>query len=114
MKICEMEDWDSPIIKTITLTQDVGVASYSLQVRKFIPQPGDSLERTWNTAVGVKAHPCAPYALANMRETSKLFVNFVDTHIKTFIDHYISKQDPLLFTTYQMAFKHSRLSAVCF
>ncbi|KAF5648101.1 hypothetical protein F52700_1316 [Fusarium sp. NRRL 52700] len=112
MKICEMEDWDSPIIKTITLTQDVGNASYSLQVRKFIPQPGDSLERTWNTADGVKAHPCAPYALANMRETSKVFVNFVDTHIKTFIDHYISKEDPLLFTTYEMAFKHSRLSAI--
>ncbi|KAJ4313574.1 hypothetical protein N0V84_009331 [Fusarium piperis] len=47
-----------------------------------------------------------------MRETAKVFVNFVDNHIETFIDHYINKDDPLLCRTYQMAFDHSRSTRI--
>ncbi|KAJ2995556.1 hypothetical protein NUW58_g1238 [Xylaria curta] len=112
MKICEIEEWKSPSTKTITLTQDVGHASFNLQVREFIPLPGDSLVRSWNAADGVRSHPCAPYAIANMRETGQVFIDFVDTHIQTFLDYHIDKDDPLLTKTYQMAFDHSRSSQV--
>lgn len=112
MKIREIEEWNSPIIKTITLTQDVGHASYSLQVREFVPLPGDSIVRSWNTPGDVRSHPCAPYAIANMREASKVFLDFVNTHMETFLDHYINKDDTLMSKTYQMALNHSRSSQV--
>lgn len=112
MKIREIEEWNSPIIKTVTLTQDVGHASYSLQVREFVPLPGDSIARSWNTPSGVRSHPCAPYAIANMRGASKVFLDFVNTHMETFLDHYISKDDTLMSKTYQMALNHSRSSQV--
>ena len=113
MRICEIEEWNSPVIKTIELTQDVGHASYSLQVRDFVPGPGDSLIRTWNSPDGVSSHPCAPYAIANMQDASKVFVDFVSTHIGPFLDYYIDKTDALLQKTYQMALDHSRAAEVC-
>ncbi|KAI0109121.1 hypothetical protein GGR51DRAFT_512806 [Nemania sp. FL0031] len=112
MKICEIEDWASDGIKTITLTQDVGNASYNLQVREFTPLPGDSLVRAWNVTGGVRSHPCAPYAIQNMRETCQTFISFVDRYMETYIEHYIDGNDPLLSKTYQMALGHSRSSQV--
>ncbi|KAI0380510.1 hypothetical protein F5Y04DRAFT_257539 [Hypomontagnella monticulosa] len=112
MNICEIEAWTSPVIKTITLTQDIGDASYTLKVREFFPLPGDSLIRTWNSPDGIKSHPCAPYAIANMGETSKTFVDFVTTHTKTFLKHYIGQEDVLLRRTYRMAYDHSRSSKI--
>lgn len=112
MKIVEIDDWQSEEIKTITLTQDVGGAQYSLQVRKFTPREGDSLARAWNSKDGTKSHLCAHYAIADMRAASEVLVRFVDSNIGTFIAHYISNIDRLMTRTYELAHRGSLHAAV--
>jgi hypothetical protein len=103
MKIVEIDAWKSDDVKTITLTQDVGGAEYSLQVKEFLPLEGDALARTWNSRDGTRSHPCAPYAIADMRAMGEVLVKFVDSNIGTFISHYINKNDRLMYQTYEMA-----------
>jgi hypothetical protein len=112
MKIVEIDAWQSDEIKTITLTQDVGRATYDLQVREFIPLEGDALARAWNSEDGTRSHPCTPYAIANMSAMGDVLVNFVDNNVSTFISHYIDKSDELMCRTYKMAHHTSLHSEV--
>lgn len=107
MKIVDITSWSAPDIKTISLTQDVGGLSYQIQVCEFIPMDGDSLERKWVTNGVRKAHPCAPYAIVNMKQAGEMMIEFVDSAIEPSIQHYINGSDRLLNDTYAMALKHS-------
>ena len=113
MKIIEITKWRSQEIKTIALTQDVGGASYQLQVREFIPEADDSLSRSWTSNGTRKYHPCAPYAIVNMQEAGYELVRFVDNHISGSIEHYIDETDKLLRDTYAMAYRYSQIAEVC-
>jgi hypothetical protein len=110
MKIVEIKEWALSDVKKIELTQDVGDATYEVHVRKFIPVEGDSLERKWTTNGKQRSHPCATYAIANMKETGKQMLKFVDENINTAIEHYIGDSDELLQETYRMAYKHSEIA----
>lgn len=107
MKIVEIQEWESPDVKTIELTQDVGGASYKVNVRKFIPVEGDSLERKWTTNGERRSYRCATYAIVNMKETGQQMLKFVEDNITTAIAYYIGDSDELLRETYSMAYKHS-------
>jgi len=107
------EGWRTPELKTITLTQDVGVAriaTYQLHVREFIPIPGDSLVRSWHSKHGLRSHACTPYAIADVDLASQTIVEFVDKHIGTFIEFYIDESDKLMRNTYVMAYRHSKMA----
>jgi hypothetical protein len=108
MEIEDIKEWKSGDLKIITVTQDVGSASYNLQVREFLPIEGDSLNRVWNSRNGQKHHPCTPYAIANMRQMSRVIDQFVDDNIETFIDYYIDRTDKLMYSTYKTAYQYSR------
>jgi hypothetical protein len=103
MRIIEIDAWQSDEIKTIALTQDVGGAQYSLQVREFKAIEGDALARSWNGKGGTRSHPCTPFAIADMRATGNSLVKFVDSNVETFISHYIDWNDKLMRHTYEMA-----------
>jgi hypothetical protein len=112
MKIVEIDQWRSPEIKTITLTQDVGGAKYDLQVREFVPIEGDALNRAWKTNGILKAHACTPYAIANMAQTGHEIARFADNQIGIFIEFYINKADKLMWSTYSMAYRYSGIMEV--
>jgi hypothetical protein len=113
MKIVEIDQWQSPEIRTITLTQDIG-ATYNLHVRKFDPVEGDSLNRAWKLNGTEKAHACTPWAIANMTQTGHQIALFAENHIRTFINFYIKKTDKLMWETYNMAHQYSRTAEVTF
>jgi len=112
MEIVEIVDWASDEIRTITLTQDIGDSSYDIQVREFNPVLGDSLDRSWNSASKVHSHPCAPYAIHNMKETADVISKFVDANTETFISHYVDREEDLLWNTYWKAYDHIRETRV--
>lgn len=114
MKVVEIQDWRSSEIKTITLTQDVGGATYNLQVREFIPVEGDSLCRGWKTKGVEKRHACTPFAIANMAQTGLQMATFAEQNIDKFIKYYIDKTDKLMWNTYCMAYRYSHVVEVCF
>jgi hypothetical protein len=112
MEMAEVEQWASSEIKIITLTHDIGNASYDIKVRQFVPMEGDSLERSWNSSSGPRSHPCTPYAIASMKETASTISQFVDQNIKNFVSHYVDKNEKLLHKTYMAAYHHSYSSPV--
>jgi hypothetical protein len=112
MEVTDIKDWASSEIKTITITQGVAGNSYDIQVRQFVPQDGDALERRWKTDGVEQSFPCAPYGIANMKETGKMLAGYADRTIKSSIEFYVSKQEPLLYRTYSMAYSHSQSAEV--
>ncbi|KAK1832991.1 hypothetical protein QBC39DRAFT_403358 [Podospora conica] len=111
MKIVNITRWANPEVKTIYVTQDVAGLSYSLRVRQFILEPGDSDRRTWKTRGREMFYKCNNYAIEDMEQTGRDVVQFADNSIKGFIDHYIDKSDPLLHQTYLMALRYTDTDA---
>lgn len=109
MQMIEIQDWQSPEVRTITLTQDIGDATYDLRVRQFIPKEGDALERAWNSRTPQRPFPCAPYAIASMKETAQLLCNFVDRNIGVFVEYYTDETDKLIRNTYVMAYRYAHI-----
>ncbi|KAJ8130806.1 hypothetical protein O1611_g2822 [Lasiodiplodia mahajangana] len=107
MKPIDIKNWASSEVRTIWVTQDVAGLKYPLRVRKFIPIPGDSLQRNWSTNGVEKHYDCTNYAIENMLEAGRDLEKFVDGSIALSIDYYIDKSDWLLHQTYHMALKHS-------
>lgn len=114
MKVVEIDEWRSSEIKTVTLTQDVGDATYELQVREFVPVEGDSLFRAWRTKGVEKKHAVTNYAISNMAQTGLLFAAFAEKNIGAFIKFYIDRNDTLMWNTYCMAYKYSFTVEVSF
>ena len=112
MKIVEIGEWQSPQLRKVDITQDVGGQFYQVEARKFIPRFGDSLERKWSTNGSQQAYQCAPYAIANMEETSTKLEDFVTSTLVSSIEHYIDESDSLLRQTYVMAEKFSHFAKV--
>ena len=112
MKIVEIGEWQSPQLKKVDITQDVGGQFYQVEARRFIPRFGDSLERKWTTNGSQMAYQCTPYAIANMEETSTKLENFVKSTLLSSVEHYIDETDSLLRQTYVMAEKLSHFAKV--
>ncbi|XXG99228.1 hypothetical protein Hte_005565 [Hypoxylon texense] len=107
MTISEIQQWATTDVKTIVLTQDIGGACYSLRVREFVPLEGDALDRTWSSGLGKFSHPCAPYAIENMRETCPIISKYVDDNVMNYVAYWIDRTDTLLRKTYEMAYEYS-------
>jgi hypothetical protein len=112
MKIVEISEWRSPEIKTIEVTQDLGGASYKLQVREFVQVDGDALARSWVTGGVTKYYECPPYAIVNMQQAGVEYMQYVDNNIATAIESEIDETNKLLWNTYSMAFRYSVFAQV--
>lgn len=111
MTIVDIAKWRSQEIKTIRVTQDVADTSYQLQVREFVPEPEDALERTWKTNKIKRSYKCTPFAIANMEESSAELKSFVERTVGESISHYTNKTDQtdkLLRDSYDMAYTYSQ------
>jgi len=107
MNIVNIKNWANPDVKVIYVTQDVAGLFYPLRVREFVPDAGDSLQRTWKTRGMQMYYQCRNYAIEDMEQTGQAMVSFVDSNIASFIDHYIDKSDCLLHQTYLTALEYS-------
>jgi hypothetical protein len=112
MDVIDIKTWASEEIKTIRITQDVTGNSYDLQVRRFVPQLGDSMQRRWKSNGIDQSFECAPYGIADMKQAGKLLTEYADRTLESSIEFYISKDEPLLYKTYRMAYYHSQHAEV--
>jgi hypothetical protein len=115
MEIREIDDWASPEVKTIYITQDVGGPArlwFPLVVRRFVPQPGDALSRNWSTNGVPRNHPCAQYAVASMGDTVPLLMEYVRGQVATAINFYVPRDDDLLHSTYKVAYWYAQTADV--
>ncbi|KDN62222.1 hypothetical protein CSUB01_02451 [Colletotrichum sublineola] len=113
-----INNWASSEVKTIRLWEGYTPADMCVQlhVRKFIPQPGDKLERTW-VAKGVKKSVAIPtYAITNLDEAQAAYEDYIKRGVvgcfKSVIESVISVQmgvrDQLIYNTYLKAWELSQ------
>jgi hypothetical protein len=114
MEIRDITEWASPVIKTIRVSHGFGKASYTLEVRQFIPIEGDSLEEQWSDRGIMKKHKLPPFAIADMRKAVITLRRYVDESILDFIGDGIDYENPLILKTYRMAYKHALNAPVRF
>jgi hypothetical protein len=110
MEMKDITDWMSPLIKTIEITQDFGDTKYQLEVKRFIPAAGDSLEEVWCDAGVKKSQIISPYAIADMRKSVIVLEKFVNDSVATYVKNIIDPNDTLMWNTFAMACKHATVS----
>jgi hypothetical protein len=114
MELLDIQNWASPTIKTVTITQDVFDSRYPLKVKRFIPEKGDAIERRWKTNGVEQSFKCEPYAIADMAEAGQTLSQFADDSLEPSIRFYIGGTNNLLSQTYSMAYKYSSIAEVCY
>jgi hypothetical protein len=110
----EISQWKSSKVKTIFLTQNLCDGALKVQVKEFVPLPGDVLEREWaDRQSGLKKKRSVPrYAIANMKATSFVIQQYVDKSVELLVKRLLCDSGPLIFQTYLMALKLSGTAEV--
>lgn len=115
MDLVDITNWAADEVRTIEVTQVFLDAPYKLEVKRFIPVEGDLVTEVWTDAKGVvRTHDIPPYALANMEKAAQTIQKFFDDSIGTYITAVVGQLDPLLWSTYMLAFKHAAQANVSF
>jgi hypothetical protein len=111
MEVVDLTGWASPQIKTIEISQGFGT-SYKIEVRQFIPVEGDLVHELWSHNGVMKYHKTPEWAIADMAKTSEIMKKSAKEDIASYIQHLIEPSDSLLWSTYWMAFEHSKTAPV--
>lgn len=95
-----IQKWASPEIKVIHVSAGFSTSCIELQVRKFIPQDGDKLERTWVVQGMKKSVSIPPYALTDLEATKSTYSTHIQDIMTDTIRHVLKCNDGLLCETY--------------
>ncbi|KAL2759209.1 hypothetical protein ACRALDRAFT_1062235 [Sodiomyces alcalophilus JCM 7366] len=105
-------NWASPEEKWIKLSEGLTPTSVELRVRKFIPQEGDRLDRSWVHQGVRRSVPIPPYAIVDLGEAQEAYSEYIKTATSsTFvsvIDSVIGTDRNLLWRTYYLAWRLSQ------
>ncbi|KAL2023444.1 hypothetical protein VTK56DRAFT_2440 [Thermocarpiscus australiensis] len=103
--IDDIRSWESSQVRIVHVTEGYTGRSVRLQVRRFQPQEGDKLERSW-VSNGVKQSiSIPPYAIVNMEDTRAAFDQYIKHGLLDCCNHLLGSRDKLLWRTYFLAMK---------
>ncbi|KAH7035126.1 uncharacterized protein B0I36DRAFT_360550 [Microdochium trichocladiopsis] len=100
--------WESPDTKFVRVTEGYTKHNILLRVRRFVPQDGDSLSRTW-VANGLKREVRIPaYAIVNLDEAKNAYDDYIKSGYYECCKSILKSKAKLLHATYLMAIKASQ------
>ncbi|KAF5019386.1 hypothetical protein F66182_8616 [Fusarium sp. NRRL 66182] len=111
-----IQNWASEELRTIYLSEGLSSKCVKVEVRRFIPQPGDKLERTWDYKGAKRSVKIPPYAMVNLEEVKKAYLDHIQVSMKDAFARLLGPRDGLLFQTYGRAwrmYQDSSTSAEC-
>jgi hypothetical protein len=103
-KLTDISDWNSSNTRNILTTEDFSSVPLELEVREFVPQKGDVVERHWHTDSGLRKSvkiPC--YAIADMNKAQKAYVDYINKGGAEFFEGCLRDKNRLLRKTYSAA-----------
>ncbi|KAI1849908.1 hypothetical protein JX265_013495 [Neoarthrinium moseri] len=104
----EPHNWTSDQPRTIKLTLGLIDEPFEFRVRKFKPEPGDVLNRTWSYNGMTYETRIAPYAMENTDRARRVLFNHITANANAAIENYA--RDPqlhdLVGQTYKAAWDH--------
>jgi hypothetical protein len=105
MKLTNISEWKSPITRNILTTEGFTSDPLELEVREFVPQKGDELERHWYIPGGIRKSVKVPcYAIADINTAQKAYTDYINRSGAEFIKGCLDNRDELLKRTYSAAF----------
>jgi hypothetical protein len=103
MKLRDISEWSDTRIRTIKVMSDVCDIPLELSVRKFIPIPEDSLQKSWMDGKVKKFKETTPYAIVNMSATVKEMREYINRHVFRCMEFWLKNRDPWIQETYKFA-----------
>ncbi len=102
----EIGNWETPELKSILVTEGYTGQSVQLTVRRFKPQDGDKLSRSWVSADGTnKSVNIPPYAIVNLEAAKVAFNQYIKHGLVECCNTLVDRKDPILWKTYSLALR---------
>jgi hypothetical protein len=108
MKMADVMEWESPEIKFIEVSHGFCQDPIKLEVRKFVPEVGDVLERKWVDGQVRKTKRVEPYAIVNMTRAAQEVRRYISENVHSCLITFLEDHDRLVRETYLLAYKQSR------
>ncbi|KAK7941111.1 uncharacterized protein PG986_013498 [Apiospora aurea] len=101
----DISNWASFETRNVGVTEGYTHQPVVLRVRQFVPQEGDSLERTW-VYNGVRRSVKIPaFAIVNLEEARSAYEDHLTRSVKDFCRNVVSSKHKLIWGTYAAALK---------
>ncbi|KAJ2970781.1 hypothetical protein NUW58_g9594 [Xylaria curta] len=108
----DISHWASTETRKVRVTEGYTENAVELRVRQFVPQEGDSLERSW-VYNGVRKRVTIPaYAIVNLEEAKNAYSSYISRSLPECCRKILLGKDRLLGATYAMALRTTRDPAV--
>lgn len=105
----DISNWASTETRNVKVTEGYTEYAVELRVRQFVPQEGDSLERSWVSKEGVRKRVVIPaYAIVNLEEAKGAYSNYISKSLPECCKKILGGKDKLLVATYWAALKATR------
>lgn len=99
----EIKRWASTDVKVIRICEGYSEHGMLFKVRKFIPEKGDKLERTWDYRGTKMSARVPPYALVDMEEGKAICDQYINDNLGSAFKVILGPQNGILMATYQQA-----------
>ncbi|RWA14783.1 hypothetical protein EKO27_g359 [Xylaria grammica] len=104
----DISHWASTETRKVRVTEGYTKDAVELRVRQFVPQDGDSLERSW-VHDGVKKRVIIPaYAIVNLEEAKSAYSSYISCSFVECCKKILFGKDKLLWATYGAALRVTR------
>lgn len=103
-----ISSWASDEIKVIKVSEGYTSRPVELRVRRFVPQDGDKLDRSWVVNGVKKSVAIPPYAIVDLDAARKAYAEHIERGIVECFKAVLRPGDGLLWRTYAMAWKMSQ------
>ncbi len=104
----DISHWASTETRKVKVTEGYTRDTVELRVRQFVPQDGDSLERSW-VHDGVRKRVMIPaYAIVNLEEAKSAYSAYINSSFVECCRKVLLGKDKLLLATYGAALKVTR------
>ncbi|KAK3328841.1 hypothetical protein B0H66DRAFT_571609 [Apodospora peruviana] len=101
----DIGSWAASELKTIHVTEGYTGKWVKLQVRRFQPQEGDRLERSWVSNGQKKSVKIPPYAIVDMDAAKGAFDEYIKQGLFDCCKRLLGRKEELLWQTYAIAIK---------
>ncbi|KAL7902173.1 hypothetical protein HDV63DRAFT_410026 [Trichoderma sp. SZMC 28014] len=96
--------WASSEIRTVYISVHYSKERLPLKVRRFVPQEGDKLERTWAHQGTKKSALIPPYALVDVEAGTLAYTTYIRESMRDIFQTMLGEEDDLLYKTYLLAY----------
>ncbi|KAK0392849.1 hypothetical protein NLU13_2343 [Sarocladium strictum] len=100
-----IKNWASEEVKTIYISEGLSNTQMKFHVKRFVPQTGDKLDRSWVHHGNRRSVTVPPYALTRLEDAKAAYQQHIVATESGALKHVLGLSAPLLRETYDLAVK---------